>query len=85
MRYPLFTASLFLYSCLLLPTFYHLWLSSGSGNANFFYASTLVWTFANGSLLVEGIWAMARRRYEVELEEARGKGVDKGEVIVHGR
>ncbi|KAL8277206.1 hypothetical protein RQP46_010379 [Phenoliferia psychrophenolica] len=37
---PLLLLSLTLYALCLLPTFHHLWLYSGSGNANFFYAST---------------------------------------------
>lgn len=85
MRHPLFTASLFLYSSLLLPTFHHLWLTTGSGNANFFYASTLVWSLANGSLLVDGCYGMVRRVWEGEVREVRGKEVDEeGEMVVHG-
>lgn len=59
---PLVLVLLTLYSLALLPTFHHLWLYSGSGNANFFYASTLVWTLSQGGTLVEFIWAHGTRQ-----------------------
>ncbi|KAI9619519.1 hypothetical protein H4Q26_014284 [Puccinia striiformis f. sp. tritici PST-130] len=36
------------YGPCLLPAFHQLWMSLGSGDANFYYASTLVWAIANG-------------------------------------
>lgn len=32
-----------LYTCILLPLLHSLWLLTGSGNANFFYAATMVY------------------------------------------
>lgn len=58
---PLLLFSLSLYSIALLPTFHYLWLYSGSGNANFFYASTLVWAISQGGLLVDILKAKERR------------------------
>lgn len=59
---PLLLISTTLYSLFLLPTFHHLWLYSGSGNANFFYASTLVWSIAQGGILIDFVGAEGRER-----------------------
>ncbi|KAH6914415.1 cell division cycle protein 91 [Coprinopsis sp. MPI-PUGE-AT-0042] len=60
MRYPIVTGLLHLHAALLLPLFNHLWLVQGSGNANFFYASTLVFACANGAAIMDCIWAGLR-------------------------
>ncbi|KAH8919669.1 PIG-U-domain-containing protein [Atractiella rhizophila] len=52
----------------LLPAFYDAWLD-GRGNANFFYAATLV--YALGGVLVVTGWAKGGRRWEWEV---RGEG-----------
>ena len=57
LRHPIVTALLHLHASLLLPLFNHLWLTTGTGNANFFYASTLVFGMANGGGLIDAIWA----------------------------
>jgi len=41
-RYTFPAVAVLLYSTLLGPAFHHLWIYAGSGNANFFYAITLV-------------------------------------------
>ena len=60
LHHPIVTALLHLHSALLLPLFHYLWLTQGTGNANFFYASTLVFGMANGSALLDSIWAGLR-------------------------
>ena len=60
LRYPIVTTLLHLHSALLLPLFNHLWLSQGTGNANFFYASTLVFDVSNGAALLDAIWSGLR-------------------------
>ncbi len=60
LRHPIVTFLLHLHAFLLLPLFYHLWLVQGTGNANFFYASTLVFACANGAALIDCIWAGLR-------------------------
>lgn len=60
MRYPIVTALLHLHACLLLPLFHHLWVGTGTGNANFFYASSLVFGLANGLALLDNVWAGLR-------------------------
>jgi GPI-anchor transamidase subunit U len=73
MRHPFVTTFLHLHASLLMPLFHHLWLSQGTGNANFFYASTLVFGCANAAALVDCIWA--------GLRVAIGKEQDGWEVV----
>lgn len=49
-----------LHAAILLPLFHHLWLATGTGNANFFYASTLVFGLANGQAVLDSLWAGLR-------------------------
>jgi len=60
LRHPIVTALLHLHAALLLPLFHSLWLAQGTGNANFFYASTLVFGMANGAAVIDCIWAGLR-------------------------
>jgi phosphatidylinositol glycan class U len=60
LRHPLPSAMWHLHAALLLPLFHHLWLEQGTGNANFFYASTLVFGVANGAVLLDVIYAGLR-------------------------
>lgn len=60
LRHPIVTTLLHLHASLLLPLFHQLWLTQGTGNANFFYASTLVFGMANGAALLDAIWAGLR-------------------------
>ncbi|KAJ3504422.1 hypothetical protein NLJ89_g7940 [Agrocybe chaxingu] len=60
MRHPIVTALLHLHAALLMPLFNHLWLTQGTGNANFFYATTLVFACANAAGLVDCMWAGLR-------------------------
>ncbi|KAJ7781767.1 GPI transamidase subunit PIG-U [Mycena maculata] len=60
LRYPIVTTLLHLHAALLMPLFHHLWLNQGTGNANFFYASTLVFACANGAALTDCVWAGLR-------------------------
>lgn len=57
---PIVTTLLHLHAALLLPLFNRLWLAEGTGNANFFYASTLVFGLANGFAITDCIWAGIR-------------------------
>lgn len=68
------TTLLHLHAGLLLPLFHHLWLVQGTGNANFFYASTLVFACANGAAVVDATWAGLR----VAIGEGRE---DEGVVV----
>ena len=73
MRYTFFGVSALLYASLLGPIFYHLWIYAGSGNANFFYAITLVWSLGLAILIVDSLFAVLRDEWEVERPEMKGK------------
>ncbi|CAE6414402.1 hypothetical protein ACGC1H_007042 [Rhizoctonia solani] len=60
LRHPLPTFLLHLHSALLMPLASHLWLSQGTGNANFLYAATLVFGLANLAMVVDAVWAGLR-------------------------
>ena len=64
MRYKVFAMLLFIHGIMLSPIFYHLWIGSGSGNSNFFYAVSLVNALAVGTILSDLIWGMLRREYD---------------------
>lgn len=67
--------STLLYTSLLGPAFYYLWIYAGSGNANFFYAITLVWNLAQSVILGDVLFAVLRDEWEVERPEMKGKAV----------
>ena len=75
MRYGFIVTTALLYATFLGPTFYHLWIYAGSGNANFFYAITLVWSFSNTFLMADALFAVLRDEWETERPETRGKTV----------
>ncbi|GES62472.1 GPI transamidase component GAB1 [Aspergillus terreus] len=75
MRYTFFAVSALLYATLLGPAFYHLWIYAGSGNANFFYAITLVWSLGLTILLADTIFAALRDEWEYDNPEMRGKEI----------
>ena len=75
MRYPFLETAVLMYATLLGPAFYHLWIYAGSGNANFFYAITLVWSLGLSVVMVDAVWAVLRDEYEVERPEMKGKYV----------
>lgn len=75
MRYTFFAVSALLYATLLGPAFYHLWIYAGSGNANFFYAITLVWSLGLSILLADTVFAGLREQWEQDNPLCRGKDV----------
>ena len=74
-RYGFLVTNIFLYSSVLAPIFWHLWLYAGSGNANFFYAITLVYNLGLVMLLIDMVYATLRRDYDIENPNAIGKQV----------
>jgi phosphatidylinositol glycan class U len=72
-RYPFPALAALLYATLLGPAFHYLWLYAGSGNANFFYAITLVWNLALLILETDFVYAALRDEWEGERPEAVGK------------
>ncbi|KAK4507630.1 hypothetical protein PRZ48_001365 [Zasmidium cellare] len=74
-RYTFPALAALLYTSLLGPAFHHLWIYAGSGNANFFYAITLVWSLALLILLTDMVYAALRDEWEAERPEGKGKEV----------
>ncbi|KAF2148694.1 PIG-U-domain-containing protein [Myriangium duriaei CBS 260.36] len=72
-RYAFTALSTLLYSALLGPAFYYLWIYAGSGNANFFYAITLVWTLGLVVVTADVLWAILRDEWETERPEMKGQ------------
>jgi GPI-anchor transamidase subunit U len=75
MRYSFFTTATILYATLLGPAFYYLWIYAGSGNANFFYAITLVWSLGLSVFVADSLFAALRDEWEVERPEMKGEDV----------
>lgn len=72
-RYAFPAISALIYTTLLGPAFYYLWVYAGSGNANFFYAITLVWSLALSVILADMLYAIIRDEWEKERPEMKGK------------
>lgn len=75
MRYTFLVGAVVMYSTFLGPAFYHLWIYAGSGNANFFYAITLVWGLGQSLLVCDLTFAVLRDEWEVERPEMIGKDI----------
>ncbi|KAK4191897.1 phosphatidylinositol glycan anchor biosynthesis class U protein [Podospora australis] len=75
MRYTFVIAAVILYASFLGPAFYYLWIYAGSGNANFFYAITLVWGLGQSLLVCDLMFAVLRDEWEVERPEMVGKEI----------
>ncbi|OCF33002.1 hypothetical protein I316_05340 [Kwoniella heveanensis BCC8398] len=69
LRHPLFTLTVHLYTSILLPLLHSLWLLTGTGNANFFYAATMVYGL-NASLAVVDVLG-AGLRLQVKRETTK--------------
>lgn len=75
MRYSFVTPATLLYASFLGPAFYHLWIYAGSGNANFFYAITLVWSLGQSLLVTDLTFAVLRDEWEIDRPEMVGKEI----------
>lgn len=75
MRYTFVASATLLYATFLGPAFYYLWIYAGSGNANFFYAITLVWSLGQSLLVTDLTFAVLRDEWEVERPDMVGKEV----------
>ena len=75
MRYTFVAGAAILYATFLGPAFWHLWIYAGSGNANFFYAITLVWSLGQSLLVSDLTFALLRDEWEVDRPEMVGKDV----------
>ena len=75
MRYTFFAMATVLYATFLGPAFHYLWIYAGSGNANFFYAITLVWSLGLSLIVTDSLFAVLRDEWEIERPEMKGKDV----------
>jgi phosphatidylinositol glycan class U len=75
MRYTFLASAVITYASCLGPAFYYLWIYAGSGNANFFYAITLVWGLGLSLLVCDLLFAVLRDEWEVERPEMAGKEI----------
>lgn len=75
MRYTFVASATVMYATFLGPAFYHLWIYAGSGNANFFYAITLVWSLGQSLLVSDLAFAVLRDELDVERPELVGKDI----------
>lgn len=79
LRHPLFTLTVYLYTLLLLPMLHSLWLLTGTGNANFFYAATMVHGLNSSLAIVDIVGAAIRSDIQAsvraEVQEIDGKGM----------
>ncbi|KAG9313281.1 GPI transamidase subunit PIG-U [Chiua virens] len=60
LRYPVVTTLVHIHAALLLPLFHALWVTEGRGNANFYYAASLVMGVAGGMGVVDACFAGLR-------------------------
>jgi len=86
LRHPIITTLLHLHAALLLPLQHVLWVNEGRGNANFYYAASLVMGMAGGAGLVDACWAGMRIAVgdakiwaEEKVDGEKGKG--RGKVV----
>lgn len=77
MRYTFLASAVVLYASFLGPAFYHLWFYAGSGNANFFYAITLVWSLGLSIIVGDSLFAALRDELDVQRPELRDKEVKR--------
>ncbi|KLU82640.1 hypothetical protein MAPG_01711 [Magnaporthiopsis poae ATCC 64411] len=75
MRYSFVVGATVAYAVFLGPTFYYLWIYAGSGNANFFYAITLVWALVQSLLVSDLTFAVLRDEWELDRPEMAGKEI----------
>jgi phosphatidylinositol glycan class U len=54
---------MFLAATVLAPIMFYLWLGSGGGNANFYFAITLVYAIGQIFLLVDVLYAHLKREF----------------------
>lgn len=81
LRNPFLSLNLLFFSTALLPAFHHTWVYAGSGNANFFYAITLLWGLGGALLLLDVVHAWLRRGVEMYVQRDATKWRDVAFVM----
>ncbi|BEJ08882.1 hypothetical protein CcaverHIS641_0509760 [Cutaneotrichosporon cavernicola] len=88
LNHPLFSLTVHLYTAILLPLLHTLWLLTGAGNANFFYAATMVYGL-NATLAIADVLGaiinLDTRRRLMDIVPGKYKQynppADSGEII----
>lgn len=73
LRHPIVTTLVHTHAALLLPLFHALWVTEGRGNANFYYAASLVMGVAGGMGVVDACFAGLRIAFGDIAEGERDK------------
>lgn len=73
LRHPMVTTLLHTHASLLLPLFHALWVTQGRGNANFYYAASLVMGVAGGAGVIDACFAGMRIAFGDVTEAEREK------------
>jgi phosphatidylinositol glycan class U len=63
LRYTFLVSLVYTFASALAIVFYHIWIVLGTGNANFFFAITLVHALGQIMLLIDSIYAVLRREF----------------------
>ncbi|RKP11212.1 GPI transamidase subunit PIG-U [Thamnocephalis sphaerospora] len=71
LRYSYVIALVYAFSSALAVVFYHVWINLGTGNANFFFAITLVHALGQIMLIVDTTYAMLRREFVLQHPQHR--------------
>ncbi|KAI9566946.1 PIG-U-domain-containing protein [Boletus coccyginus] len=77
LRHPIVTTLVHTHAALLLPLFHALWVTEGRGNANFYYAASLVMGVAGGMGVVDACFAGLR----IAFGDVAGGERDKWAVV----
>jgi len=78
MTHMFYLFQVLLFVSVLSPVFWHLWIVTGSGNANFFYALTVVFAAAQVLLLSESMLAVFR--YDRLVRRKAAEGLREGKL-----
>jgi phosphatidylinositol glycan class U len=73
LRHPLFTLTVYLYTLILLPLLHSLWLLTGTGNANFFYAASMVHGLNTCLAIVDVVGAGIRHHVKQAVQAIDGE------------
>lgn len=65
-EYGFVTAATFLFLGVLYPIMWHMWIMTGTGNANFYYALTLVTAVCNGYIISDSVSAINKRKFLIK-------------------
>lgn len=72
-RYTILIAGTIVSTVFLMPVMWHMWIVSSSGNANFFFGTTIVYNVALINLVMDMIFVYSRRQIDLEYSDALKK------------